>query len=502
MKYLTKLPKNCLFDKVNCGVGGTTLALNSEERYLILVPYITNVLAKEAARKGIVYDSKDMYSIPDTVSCNESYVYSGNNYETVESAQKIMATYESLPKLMKMINPSDWNLLVDECHTLIKNYELRRAAIFFIQENYSKFKSYCFMSATIPSVLPTWLSWLPKITADFERFTPTIKIETGEIKPLKYNFYNSPSGIENYWLPGQKVFYGNSNKTQYKFPKSDLKDGFGEVNWFTSVGFECIDIEDVVDEILVVVDETRLHTIVDDIDLKQIVGRFRNCQPTVRLHILTGKVATVTPITAEQLLADNNDLNYLNMIAKNAGENFTKMNTFLEMYKSLTFYDGEFRMDSNIDTYYAYLQAKIDNWKKWKNGSLISNCKNGNKSNREIKLEDIKSIEDVSQKNRALVQRAINLIGIENVRSCRTYKKLKEKMILISDDLDYRKIQQLFGLQVGRFYSNNQLRKKIDNLNLFGTISKVINFYFYADEAVKRIDGITTKGWIIKGNRG
>lgn len=27
------------------------------------------------------------------------------------------------------------------------------------------------------------------------------------------------------------------------------------------------------------------------------------------------------------------------------------------MYKSLTFYDGEFRMDSNIDTYYSYLLA-------------------------------------------------------------------------------------------------------------------------------------------------
>lgn len=503
MKYLTELPKNCLFDKVNCGVGGTTLALNSSENYLILVPYITNVIAKEASRKGIIFNSNDMFTIPSTINCDEAYIYSGNNYEEISNATKIMTTYESLPKLLKMIEPSKWNLLVDEFHTLVKSYELRKTAIYYIQENYSKFKSYCFMSATVPDVLPTWLCWLPKVTANLERFTPNIVLDEGELNPLKYNFYNSPSGIENYWHKGQKVFYGESNKNEYKFPKSNLTDGFADVNWFTSVGFECIDITDTVDEILVIVEESRLHTIVDMSDLKQIVGRFRNCNPTIRLHIIPGKLASVQPLTVEQKLADNADLDSLNTIAKNAGENFTKVNTFLQMYKSLTYYDGEFRMDSNIDTYYDYLEAKVLNFKqlvlplkRCKKSNPIEDTQKGYK-----KLQDIESIDDVSLKNRALVQRAINLMGIENVRGCRTITKLRQRMILLSDDLDYGKIQSLLGLELNKFYSNKQLRKKIANLHLFGTITKIMNFYFYGKETTKRIDNITTKGWIITGRR-
>lgn len=59
------LPKNCLFDKGKVGCGGTSLAIESEDAYVICVPFISLVENKlsQYPNKRIDGDLKDGYTI-------------------------------------------------------------------------------------------------------------------------------------------------------------------------------------------------------------------------------------------------------------------------------------------------------------------------------------------------------------------------------------------------------------------------------------------------------
>lgn len=507
MKYLkdvlNQLPKNCIFDKINTGCGGTTMALESKENYIILVPYVTNVNAKLAkANKAVIYKSDDMFCIPETYTT--AYISEGKGYEEIGSATKILATYESLPSIMQKINPEDWNLLVDEAHHMIKSYELRRDAIYYIAENYDKFQSYCFMTATVPAVLPNWMCWMSIVKAPLEEEKANIVLSN---KLTKYCFYNSPSEIAKLYENGDKVFCSKNRNdlNQLPFKPADIKDGFSDKrNWFSSVGFESIDIDEVVDEITVIVNENKNTTIVDKDDLTQIVGRFRNCRPTVNLYIIKGKGKTINPITKEQLLGQVEILDVLNQMAKIRNNKFVEFRTYQKMYNCITYYEGEFRLDSNIVKYYQYLINKKEQWNEFgKTVTPISNSKKDVKKS-SIKLDQLKSIDEIDKnnKNYQLISKGIDTIGIENVRRCRTIKTLKSRLIDLSDKLDHQKVQEKLNLKVGEFYSLKLLKEKMKSIDLQGTATKTIGTYYYVEEKSQYVNGIKTKGLKITGIKG
>ena len=61
---------------------------------------------------------------------------------------KFLVTYDSLARLTNIINPQDFKLLVDEYHILFTAYSYRSEAAHSVLNNYTKYREYCFMTAT------------------------------------------------------------------------------------------------------------------------------------------------------------------------------------------------------------------------------------------------------------------------------------------------------------------------------------------------------------------
>lgn len=173
--HMEDLPHDCIFNKVVTGCGGTTVALQNDEDYVIAVPtteLIINKIGRPDAGVGLVRfndeTSRPVYGlhgkyapymerdILDYVSSNET--------------RKIICTYDKLPKLCEIINPKKFRLLVDEYHRLLKDYSYRERAIDGVLNNFRRFKSFCFMSATPiqPLFKPSCLEDVDDVIAEWE----------------------------------------------------------------------------------------------------------------------------------------------------------------------------------------------------------------------------------------------------------------------------------------------------------------------------------------------
>ncbi len=145
---LKDLPHNCIFNKVITGCGGTTIALTNNENYIIAVP-TTELIVNKTNRTDSgtsTVNGKDVFGLfglfTDKVK-KELADYIKNN-----SIIKILCTYDKLPYLIDFIKPEEHRLLIDEYHTFLKAYSYRSKAIDGVLNNFKKFKSFCFMSAT------------------------------------------------------------------------------------------------------------------------------------------------------------------------------------------------------------------------------------------------------------------------------------------------------------------------------------------------------------------
>ena len=88
-----------------------------------------------------------------------------------------MCTYDKLSKLTEVVNPSEYRLLIDEYHCLLKAYSYRQTAIDGVLENFRRYKSFCFMSATPidATFCPNCLDDVKMITAEWE-YTDKMKV--------------------------------------------------------------------------------------------------------------------------------------------------------------------------------------------------------------------------------------------------------------------------------------------------------------------------------------
>ena len=161
---LEDLPYNCIFNKVVTGCGGTTVVLFNNESYIIAVPTTELIVNKtgltEAGIAEIVSPDGKRQSVFGLFG---SFTYQlkkkVKDYANGDGIKKIICTYNKVEQLVKLIDVSKFRLLVDEYHSLLKSYSYRDKAIDGVLQNFNKFKSYCFMSATpisaefTPSVL-------------------------------------------------------------------------------------------------------------------------------------------------------------------------------------------------------------------------------------------------------------------------------------------------------------------------------------------------------------
>lgn len=169
--HLEDLPHNCIFNKVVTGCGGTTVVLQNAEDYVIAVPTTELIINKtDITMAGISKQSYKgirpfgLFGRFDDVVKREL-----QDYLNTPGIKKIMCTYDKVPKLMEYIQPSNYRLLIDEYHCLLKAYSYRQKAINGVLDNYRRFKSFCFMSATpiLPSFKPNCLADVKEIQADW-----------------------------------------------------------------------------------------------------------------------------------------------------------------------------------------------------------------------------------------------------------------------------------------------------------------------------------------------
>lgn len=333
-KYLSEimddLPHNSYIHKGLTGVGGTTLVLTNDQPYVIAVhsvALVNNKAEQHGNVLGVIGATTD-----EEIA---EYVRQGG--------QKIIVTYDSLPKVIKNINPKDFRLLVDEVQVLI-----RYAGVFKIKvcnaliDRTYEFKSVSYLTAT-----PTPLKYLPAPIQTLEyveykweaAVKPSIRhkyvgcqISTKTVSYIldKYFttdsdifvFYNSISGVsttikkllkaeETLSLSDINVFFADSSKNTASFKKSLGKNfeistpslsNTRRINFVSSFGFEGIDFYNDKVSLLVVSDSKSKSMRYDiSIDLPQIVGRFRNV-PNSTIDFIWSTYTDQAKMTEEEFI--------------------------------------------------------------------------------------------------------------------------------------------------------------------------------------------------------
>ena len=201
--HLRDLPHNCIFNKVVTGCGGTTVVLSNSEDYVIAVPTTELIINKtgrtNAGASVLTFDGKEQ-SIFGLFGKFDDARKELVGYLSSSGIKKIMCTYDKVPRLMEYITPSTYRLLIDEYHSLLKAYSYRQKAIDGVLDNFKRFKSFCFMSATpiLPSFKPSCLADVREIQADWGNSLDKLTVELQQTnKP--YSLAANIGSVENQW---------------------------------------------------------------------------------------------------------------------------------------------------------------------------------------------------------------------------------------------------------------------------------------------------------------
>ena len=324
--HLEDLPHNCIFNKVVTGCGGTTVVLQNKEDYVIAVPTTELIINKtDITVAGI---SKRDYNgirpfglfgrFDDATECKLK------DYLNSSGTKKIMCTYDKVPKLMEYITPSGNELLVDEYQCLLKAYSYRQKAIDGVLDNFRRFKSFCFMSATpiTPDFVPDCLKDVPVKEADWGQETERLKVEllrtnkpytmaANIINKYKLDGYYEKNGHKSY----EAFFFINSVKdiagilnychltndeariicadtpeNREKLIGYDISNSRSDNKMFTfitSKSFEGADYHSKTGICFVVSSASNPHTQASiDTDLPQIAGRIRTPENPLRYNLV------------------------------------------------------------------------------------------------------------------------------------------------------------------------------------------------------------------------
>lgn len=307
------LPHNAYIMKGMTGVGGTTIALDNDEYYVIACH--TTALIREKCNQP-EYLGK---VLPITSEIDNETII-----DFIESGgKKIMITYDSVPRLVNLIDISNFRLLVDEVQQMIKYLGgFKTHVCINLIKSAFKFKSTSFMTATSTSLeyLPEPLRRLKIVRYEWKgAVTPQIKkcqIKSNmsekvlsfslnvldNSKDEVYLFYNSRFGIVSFikkllkvkpslTLKNINLMFSNTIENTEFFKKHLGKDfEYGcapngtnnkRINLISSMGFEGIDFypnkDTSINPITLIVSDPKSKSMRYDItvDIVQIIGRFR-----------------------------------------------------------------------------------------------------------------------------------------------------------------------------------------------------------------------------------
>lgn len=295
---IRQIPTNSILSKRIPGCGATTLELNTYRNSIILVPNVPVINSK-------CQKYKNLLGVYEKVTVGEiaQYLHEHKLY-------KIMTTPESFPKVKKACELCDLNiytdffLLDDECHQLIKDVDYR-ADIVLPMDDFFQFEHKGLVSATpIKFSDPRFKDFKTiEISAEYDYQQKIQVVHTYSIARTvreylenhKNNkvciFFNSVDGIYSI----MKQFGMLNNATVYCAPKSrtklksehDFTNAYNvwsaktmkQYNFFTGRFYTAFDLElDYKPNLLMITDpHLSPYTMLDvDTDCIQICGRFRN----------------------------------------------------------------------------------------------------------------------------------------------------------------------------------------------------------------------------------
>lgn len=343
--FMSDFPDNCYVDKKITGCGGSTLVLRNDINYVLLVPYVN--LLKSKIADNTAYDVIGLYGDVSTKEITE--------YLTDTAApRKIICTYDSLPRLLntKGFNPKAFKIMIDEAHTLVNMGIFKAATCEFVLNNYNKFASFVFLTATPTKreYFPTQLEQLHLCTIAWESVRE-VKFNLQQVeKSVGLNnalfglcldyllnkmdgnahiFYNSvteicavlkklynlvdtetkkplidPSQIRIICSKsdsnGQKIEKINS-RSKNKIQIGDITDPVAKVNFYTSTAFEGADVYDEEGHTYIIINGYRDTTKVDfHVLVPQICGRIRNSKYSEQINLLVSNLPEAAKYTKEE----------------------------------------------------------------------------------------------------------------------------------------------------------------------------------------------------------
>lgn len=493
-KYLSdimdSLPKNCIFVKGKCTAGGTSLAIKSDEKYLILVPTINIVKSKEMKENG-------------------AFVYQGN-YDQINSmdynGKTIMATYESLPKIMKLIHTKEWNLLIDEYDELGNRIEFYE----FLRMNFTAFKSFCFMSATKHTVDLPFLNVLKCVTLEWGKSLDldvyygsyqndlfSAKIQGNSYKNI-YVFVNSVTLIEaimnHYQLKAEDVrtiFSPNYDLSKTSLKRNTVEDPQTKYTFLTSTDFRGVDIEDTNVECLIYMDENKPFTLLGLEDVEQCCGRFRKIDVKPTIFINKRRKEIKKEYNDAELRREEKIIPALKAIKEVYGEAFNSKDYPYRYvnYNNMTINYSQFRMDVDESKIKSY-----ENIKKHAKNYPVSYNKTDKRINFVTLVNELDN--HPNHKYYTELKDAISKIGLENVKLCKTIKQVRQKAVN-PEFCNTRQIQSILKYTVGEFYPCKRVKKDFESLGFFYPATKIKCFYD-VEEKVVRNGADLVKGFIIK----
>lgn len=302
---MDEIQPNTILYKTVCGIGATTLELETERNSIIIEPNVPVIKGKEQKYPSMlgVYEGVSTQDIEDYIKGDEEH-------------KKIMTTPESFPKIKRAMVDSETNmyqtyfLLYDECDRLVSDVNYR-STVTLPTKDFFKFRSKAMVSAT--PILPSDPRFADN-GFEIERIVPTYDyrqdieiIQTNNVMSVFRTelsglgdadrvcvFYNSTAGIEKV-ITGMGIqddsYVYCSTESMDKLKSHDFRnvsdtltvtDGYAQLskyNFFTSRFYSAVDIE--LEEKPVVIMLTELfsapHTMIDpETEAIQIAGRFRN----------------------------------------------------------------------------------------------------------------------------------------------------------------------------------------------------------------------------------
>ena len=295
---MRKIPTNCILSKRIPGCGATTLELMTNRNSIIVVPNVPVIQSK-------VKKKPYPMGVYEDVTINDVATYLNEN-----SRYKIMTTPESFGKIKVACEKcginiySDFFLLMDECHQLVKDVDYR-ADIVLPMVDFFHFKKKALVSATpIRFSDPRFKGFKTiEICADYDyqqkiqvvhtySIAKTVKEYLESHKDNKVCiFFNSVDGIYSM----MEQFGMLEDATVYCAPKSRIKlksehgftnaydvwsaDTMKQYNFFTGRFYTAFDLEleqEKPDLLMITDPHLSPYTILDvDTDCIQICGRFR-----------------------------------------------------------------------------------------------------------------------------------------------------------------------------------------------------------------------------------